>query len=83
MMARHLNLFIRDECTMILANAVVDLVSEGPNLSTFKVEVWGSEPHDYVRTYEILAKDEDSAAREGLDTFVSEITDLISQETFQ
>ncbi len=68
---------------MILANAVVDLVSEGPHLNTFKVEVWGKEPHDYVRTYEILAKDEDSAAKEGLDTFVHEITNLISQETFQ
>jgi len=68
---------------MILANAVVDLVSEGPKLSTFRVEVWGNEPHDYVRTYEILAKDENSAAQEGLDTFVSEITDLISRETFQ
>lgn len=68
---------------MILANAVVDLVSEGSNLHTFEVRVWGKIPHDYVRTYEILAKDEDSAAREGLDTFVHEITDLISGETFQ
>lgn len=68
---------------MIFANAVVDLISEGISLNTFKVEVWGKEPHDFVRTYEILAKDEDSAAREGLDTFVSEITNLISEETFQ
>jgi hypothetical protein len=68
---------------MILANAVVDLISEGANLSTFRVEVWGEQPHDYSRIYEIMAKDEDSAAREGLDTFVSEITDLISRETFQ
>lgn len=68
---------------MIFANATVDLVSEGPTLSTYRVEVWGKEPNDFVRTYEILAKDEDSAAREGLDTFVEEITDLISKETFQ
>ena len=68
---------------MIFANAVVDLVSAGPKLSTFRVEVWGEQPHDYCRTYEILAKDESSAAMEGLDTFVQEITDLISTETFQ
>lgn len=68
---------------MIFANATVDLVSEGPTLSTYRVEVWGKEPNDYVRTYEIMAKSEDAAAREGLDTFVEEITDLISKETFQ
>lgn len=69
--------------SQIFANAVVDLISEGPTLNKFKVEVWGREPNDYVRTYEILARDEDAAAREGLDVFVSEITDLISKETFQ
>ena len=68
---------------MIFANATVDLVAEGTGLSTFKVEVWGKEPHDYVRTYEIMAKDEDAAAREGLDVFVEEIMDLISKETKQ
>lgn len=68
---------------MILANATVDLVAEGPGLSTFKVEVWGKEPHDYVRTYEIMAKTEDDAAREGLDVFVSEIMDLLDKETRQ
>lgn len=68
---------------MIFANATVDLISEGDNLSKFKVEVWGKEPNDYSRTYEILAKDEDAAAKQGLDTFVEEITDLISKETFQ
>lgn len=69
--------------SQILANATVNLISEGTNLSKFQVEVWGDGDHDYSRTYEILAKDEDSAAREGLDTFIEEITDLISKETFQ
>lgn len=69
--------------SQILANATVDLISEGPNLSTFRVEVWGKDPNDYVRTYEILAKSEDAAAREGLDTFIQEIMDLISEETMQ
>lgn len=54
---------------MIFASATVDLISAGK----FRVEVQGKEPHDYTRTYEILAKTEDEAARQGLDTFVEEI----------
>lgn len=68
---------------MIFANATVDLLSEGPKLNRFRVEVWGKEPHDYVRTYEILARTDDEAARQGLDTFVEEITNFISTETRQ
>lgn len=72
---------------MILANAVVDVLTEpsidGKGLGKFRVEVWGEKPHDYSRIYTILAKDEGRAAQEGLDTFIDEITDMISQETFQ
>jgi hypothetical protein len=67
---------------MILANAVVDVIdappAHGQGLGLFKVEVWGKDPHDYVRIYEIRAKDDNLAAREGLDRFVEEIEKLIS-----
>jgi hypothetical protein len=57
----------------ILAQAIVDDL--GHNL--FRVTVWGQEPHDYTRTYEITAADDNMAAREGLDRFVAEIERLI------
>ena len=66
---------------MIYANAVVDVINAPPahghGLGAFKVTVWGQEPHDYVRTYEIQAKDDNMAAREGLDRFVDEISRLL------
>lgn len=66
---------------MILASAIVDIIDEPPahghGLGKFKVEVWGKEPHDYVRTYEIAAKTDSIAAREGLDRFVADITRLL------
>lgn len=67
---------------MIYANAVVDVIdappAHGHGLGKFKVEVWGKEPNDYVRVYEITAKDDNMAAREGLDRFVEEIGKLIA-----
>jgi hypothetical protein len=66
---------------MIYANAVVDVIdappAHGKGLGLFKVTVWGKEPNDYVRTYEIRSKDDNMAAREGLDRFVEEITRLL------
>lgn len=66
---------------MIYANAVVDVIDapppHGQGLGLFKVTVWGKEPHDYVRTYEIQGKDDNMVAREGLDRFVDEITRLL------
>lgn len=65
---------------MILANAIVDPIFvalppfKGP--SRYRVEVWGKEPHDYVRVYEISAKDDNLAAKEGLRLFVDEIEKL-------
>lgn len=65
----------------IFANAIVDVVDAPPahgyGLGKFRVEVWGKKPHDYVRIYEIPAKDDNMAAREGLDRFVDEITRLL------
>jgi hypothetical protein len=66
---------------MIQANAVVDVIdappAHGHGLGKFKVTVWGKEPNDYVRVYEIQGKDDNMAAREGLERFVDEITRLL------
>lgn len=69
---------------MIYANAIVDIIdappAHGHGLGKFKVTVWGKEPHDYVRSYEIQAKSDNMAAREGLDRFVDEISRLIGDD---
>lgn len=57
----------------ILASATVDMIGPG----FYRVHVWGKEPHDYTRTYEIVALDDNVAAREGLDRFVAEIERLV------
>lgn len=65
----------------ILANAIVD-VDKHPTpvaLGQFRVEVWGQEPHDYVRTYQISAKSDTLAAQEGLRRFVEEIEALLEK----
>gem|GEM_PF-1162139 len=66
------------------ASAVVDVLFQAApasdELSRFRVEVWGREPHDYVRVYEIAAKDDNMAAREGLDRFIQEIGDLLEKQ---
>ena len=61
---------------MIRARAVVDVMrSPGAvGLGLYRVEVWGEEPHDFVRIYDIEAKDENLAAREGLDRFQAEFS---------
>lgn len=61
---------------MVLANAVVDVIRPASprGLGLFRVEVWGQEPHDYVRVYEIQAKNIDVAARTGIDRFVEEFS---------
>jgi hypothetical protein len=66
---------------MIPASAVVDIIEKPPahgqGLGKFKVTVWGKEPNDYVRTYQIQAQSDNMAAREGLDRFVEEISRLL------
>jgi hypothetical protein len=68
--------------SMILANATVDVIrpSSPVGLGTFRVEVWGKEPNDYVRVYEIQARNVDQAARMGIETFVDEIQRLVDGE---
>ena len=59
----------------VLANAVVDVLkpSTPVRIGHFKVQVWGKEPYDYVRTYEIMAKSDTIAAQEGIRRFVKEM----------
>ena len=68
----------------IFCNAIIDVIdappAHGQGLGLFKVTVWGKEPHDYVRIYEIQAKEDNIAAREGLDRFVEEIAKLIADK---
>ena len=62
----------------VLANAVVDVIrpSTPVGLGLFSVEVWGVEPYDYTRTYEIQAKSDTLAAQEGIRRFVAEMEAL-------
>jgi hypothetical protein len=65
----------------ILANAVVDVIKPATpkTIGHFKVEVWGRAPYDYVRAYEIMAKNETIAAQQGIARFVKEMEELPAQ----
>ena len=66
----------------VLASAVVDVIRPATpkSLGTFKVEVWGKEPNDYVRTYQITAKSDTIAAQEGIRRFCEEIGNLLRED---
>lgn len=66
----------------INCSATVDVVrpSSPKGLGTFRVEVWGQEPNDYVRTYTFQARNDNQAAQMGLDQFQREIAELIAQQ---
>lgn len=68
--------------SQVLANAVVNTIRPATPLKSglFKVEVWGIDPFDYVRTYEIEAKNENLAAQEGINRFVAEMETLPAVE---
>jgi hypothetical protein len=68
--------------SQVLAQAVVDVIIPPTvfSLGKFKVEVWGKEPHDYVRHYEIQAKSDTLAAQEGIQRFIEEMGRLASKE---
>jgi len=61
---------------VIRCRAFVDTIrAPGPvGLGMYRVEVMGEPPHDYVRIYDIEARDENKAAREGLDRFQGEFS---------
>lgn len=62
----------------VLANAVVDVIKPATpqTIGHFRVEVWGKEPFDYVRVYEIQAKSDTLAAQQGIARFVEEMEQL-------
>ena len=62
----------------VLANAIVDVIKSATpqGLGLFAVEVWGKEPFDYTRRYEIQAKNDTLAAQEGIRRFVAEMEAL-------
>jgi hypothetical protein len=67
----------------VLASATVDTIT--PNtpvrIGNFRVEVWGQDPYDYVRHYEIMAQSDTVAAQEGIRRFVDEMEALgLNQE---
>ena len=66
----------------ILANAIVDVIKPASPLAlgNFKVEVWGVEPYDYVRLYEIQAKNDTLAAQEGIRRFVDVMEQMPVEE---
>lgn len=65
---------------MVKANAIVDVINPPRHggVGMFKVEVWGKEPHDFVRIYQIQATSDTMAAQEGIRRFVAEM-----EEKFQ
>jgi hypothetical protein len=65
---------------MIPCNATVDVIRAATpvRMGSFRVEVWGKEPHDYVRVYTINAMSDTLAAQEGLRRFSDEISLLLS-----
>lgn len=66
------------EMSQVLASAVVDVIKPATpiGLGIFSVEVWGKEPYDYTRVYEIQAKSDTVAAQEGIRRFVVEMEAL-------
>ena len=59
----------------VLASATVEVMK--PNtpktIGNFRVEVWGQDPYDFVRHYEIMAQSDTIAAQEGIRRFVAEM----------
>lgn len=60
------------------AVTTVEIEAKGVGLSTFRVEVWGTAPFDYVRIYKIQAKDDNAATLEGLNRFQDEMEALFT-----
>jgi hypothetical protein len=69
----------------IRCQASVDVIvpppAIGEGLGCFRVFVTGVKPHDYARIYEIVAPDDNIAARRGLDRFIDEISKLLSRSS--
>jgi hypothetical protein len=67
----------------VLASAIVDIIKPATPkaIGNFRVEVWGKAPYDYVRHYDIMAKNDTIAAQEGIRRFVHEMetSDLVKE----
>jgi hypothetical protein len=59
------------------ASCIVDDLGQ----KQFEVHVWGEAPFDHERTYTLSAKDDNSAAKEGLHLFCEEMECLRDAET--
>jgi hypothetical protein len=66
---------------MVLASATVDVVSPATpqRQGAFRVTVWGKPPYDQQRVYEISAKNEGSAAQQGIARFEREMSAYSNQ----
>jgi hypothetical protein len=66
---------------MIPASAVIEVLRRPSpvGLGQYKVEVWGRDPHDYVRVYTVEAKSDSLAAQDALRQFGEEISALLSE----
>ena len=60
------------EFSRVLCQATVDKLAD----FTWEVTVWGLAPFDRTRTYTLNAKDDNSAAREGMRLFTDEMEAL-------
>lgn len=84
MRVHHLRHFIqlKGTSTMVFASAIVDVIDPPAptgGLGLFRVEVWGKDPNDYVRIYEIHAKDDKTAAFEGIERFGRDVVKMLEE----
>jgi hypothetical protein len=66
-----------DEKPRVLCHATVDHVLD----CVWDVVVWGEKPFDVTRNYTLIAKDDNSAAFEGIRRFTAEMEALRDGET--
>ena len=66
---------------MIPASAIIEVLRRPSpvGLGLFRVEVWGRDPHDYVRVYTVEAKSDTLAAQDALRQFDGDISALLSE----
>lgn len=67
--------------SQVLAQAIVDVIrpSTPVMFGLFSVTVWGQEPYNFTRVYEIPAQSDNMAAQQGIQMFVNEMSLLTVQ----
>lgn len=58
----------------VQCDAIVDLIDRHARPYKFRVTVSGKPPHATTRVYEIISKDDNSAALAGIDRFCKEMS---------